>query len=39
MGKVWAVNDALALNILKKFDSTDCSMWVLERFDFQSDMM
>ena len=30
MGKVWAV-DAIALNFLKKLDSTDCSMWVLER--------
>ena len=28
--KVWAV-DAIALNFLKKLDSTDCSMWVLER--------
>ena len=33
MGKVWAV-DAIALNFLKKLDSTDCSMWVLERLDF-----
>ena len=30
MGEVWAV-DAIALNFLKKLDSIDCSMWVLER--------
>ena len=34
MGEVvWAV-DAIALNFLKKLDSIDCSMWVLERLDF-----
>ena len=27
-------SDAIALNFLKKLDSTDCSMWVLERLDF-----
>ena len=27
-------NDAIALIFLKKLDSTDCSMWVLERLDF-----
>ena len=32
-------SDAIALNFLKKLDSTDCSMWVLERLDFLSDMM
>ena len=26
--------DAIALNFLKKLDSTDYSMWVLERLDF-----
>ena len=26
--------DAIALNFLKKLDSTDCSMWTLERLDF-----
>ena len=31
--------DAIALNFLKKLDSTDSSMWVLERLDFLSDMM
>ena len=30
MGKVWAV-DAIALNFLKKLDSIDWPMWVLER--------
>ena len=34
MGKVWAVIDAYHLNFLKKLDSADCSMWVLERLDF-----
>ena len=33
MGEVWAV-DAIALNFLKKFDSIDCSMWILERLGF-----
>ena len=33
MGEVWAV-DAIALNFLKKLDSINCSMWVLERLDF-----
>ena len=29
-------HDAIALNFLKKLDSTDyCSMWVLERLDFK----
>ena len=32
-------SDAVALNFLKKLDSTDCSMRVLERLDFSSDMM
>ena len=27
-------SDAIALNFLKKLESTDCSMWVLERLDF-----
>ena len=27
-------SDAIALNFLNKLDSTDCSMWVLERLDF-----
>ena len=31
--------DAITLNFLKKLDSTDSSMWVLERLDFLSDMM
>ena len=31
--------DAIALNFLKKLDFTDCSIWVLERLDFYSDMM
>ena len=35
MGEVWA-SDAIALNFLKKLDSTDCSMWVQERLDFYS---
>ena len=39
MGEVWAMNDAVTLNILKKLDYTDCSMWVLETLEFQSDMM
>ena len=26
-------SDAIALNSLKKLDSTDCSMWALERLD------
>ena len=34
MGEVWAVNDAIALNILSKLDSTDCFLCVLERLDF-----
>ena len=33
MCEVWAV-DAIALNFLKKLDSIDCSMWILERLDF-----
>ena len=33
MGEVWAVY-AIALNFLKKLESTDCTMWVLERLDF-----
>ena len=36
--EIWAKygigSDAIALNILKKLDSTDCSMWVLERLNF-----
>ena len=27
-------SDAIALNLLKKLDCTDSSMWVLERLDF-----
>ena len=27
-------SDAIASNLLKKLDSTDCSMWVLKRLDF-----
>ena len=27
-------SDAIALNLLKQLDSTDCPMWVLERVDF-----
>ena len=27
-------SDAIASNLLKKLDSTNCSMWVLERLDF-----
>ena len=27
-------SDAIALNFLKKLDSTDCSLWVLKRLDF-----
>ena len=35
MGKVWAVmRDAIVLSLMKKLDSTHCSMWVLERLDF-----
>ena len=33
MGELWAV-DAIALNLLKELDSTDCSMRVLERLGF-----
>ena len=33
MGEVWAV-DAIALNFLKKLDSIEYSMWVLQRLDF-----
>ena len=35
--EIWAKSmgsDAIALNLLKEFDSTDCSMWVLERLNF-----
>ena len=32
-------SDAITLNFLKKLDSTDCSMWVLEGLGFLSDMM
>ena len=36
--KIWAKydmgSDAIALNFLKKLDSTDRSMWVLERLNF-----
>ena len=31
--------DAIALNFLKKLDSTECSMWVSKRLDFLGDMM
>ena len=31
-------SDASTLNFLKDLDSTDCSMQVLERFDFWSDL-
>ena len=27
-------SDAIALNFFNKLDSTNCSMWVLERLDF-----
>ena len=27
-------SDAIALNFQKKIDSTNCSLWVLERLDF-----
>ena len=27
-------SDAITLNFLKKFDSTDCSMWVSEKLNF-----
>ena len=27
-------SDAITLNFLKKLDSTDCSIWVMERLDF-----
>ena len=27
-------SDAIASNFVKKLDSTDCFMWVLERSDF-----
>ena len=33
MGKVWVVY-AIALSFLKKLDSTDCTVWVLEKLDF-----
>ena len=32
-------SNAIALNFMKKLDPTDCSMYVLERLDFLSDMM
>ena len=32
-------SDAIALNFVKKLDSTDCFMWVLEKLDFWSDVM
>ena len=32
-------SDAIALNFSNKLDSTDCSIWVLERSIFKSDMM
>ena len=38
-GQRMGCDDAIALNFMKKLDSTDCSMWLLERLDFQSDMM
>ena len=34
MGEVYMSSDAITLNFLKKLDSTDCSIWVLERLDF-----
>ena len=33
MGEPWG-SDTIALNFLKKLDSPECSMWVLERLDF-----
>ena len=39
MGEVAVGCDAMAVNFLKESDSTDCSMRVLERLDFQSDVM
>ena len=32
-------SDAIALNFSNKLDSTDCSIWVLERSIFKSDMI
>ena len=38
--KIWTKgSDAIALNFLKKLDFTNCSIWVLERLNFQNDMM
>ena len=34
MDEVYMGSDAITLNFLKKLDSTDCSIWVLERLDF-----
>ena len=39
MGEVYMGSDAITLNFLKKLDSTDCSIRVLERLEFWSDMM
>ena len=39
MGEVYMGSDAIILNFLNKLDSTDCSIWVLERLDFESEMM
>ena len=39
MGEVAVGCDAMAVNFLKELDSTDCSIWVLERLDLQSDVM
>ena len=33
MGQVRVGSDVIALNFSKELDSTDCSMWVLERLD------
>ena len=35
MGEAAMGCDAMAVNFLKELDSTDCSMWALERLDFQ----
>ena len=32
-------SDVIALNFSKELDSTECSMRVLERLDFKSDVM
>ena len=34
MGEVWAVMVSLHFKFLEELDSTECSMWALERSDF-----